>query len=105
MPFRRSSRSDVRVSGDKVLGGRVSVARATGGCLVCGSVDGNCVGESHGDPVINWQPAVSDSLKTFYVEDHVYVDRQITPRRKTRYLAAVKGSWITVDKATELGLI
>jgi hypothetical protein len=88
-----------------ILSGRVEILRAEGACIVCGDPSGNCVGDSHdGTPSVNWGAVEDTSPKTFYVTDDVFEDRWITPKRKTRVVAAARGSWITEAKARNLGL-
>jgi hypothetical protein len=43
--------------------------------------------------------------QTVLVEEDIYEDRQITPFTKARVIAHHKGSYVTVEKAKELGII
>lgn len=44
-------------------------------------------------------------VQTVLVEEDIYEDRQITPFTKTRVIVHHKGSYVTVDKAKELGIL
>jgi hypothetical protein len=44
-------------------------------------------------------------IQTVLVEENIYEDRQITPFTKVRVIVHHKGSYVTVDKAKELGII
>ena len=44
-------------------------------------------------------------IQTILVEEDIYEDRQITPFTKARVIVHHKGSYVTVEKAKELGIL
>lgn len=82
------------------------MVRGGGPCIVCGDSSGNCTGHfENGDSRITFVDKTENQNETFYVSENVYSEVNITPKRKTKVLAAAKGSWITETKARELGLL
>ncbi len=66
--------------------------------------DNETVGINH----IAFTDSTLETLKdtqTVLVEEDIYEDRQITPFTKARVIAHHKGSYVTVEKAKELGII
>ena len=75
-------------------------------CIVCGHPTGDCSGDS-GPPVNIAGLGTTDSLideQTFYLEEDIYEDRQITPFTKIRVLVYKKGKQIPLREAERLGL-
>ena len=44
-------------------------------------------------------------IQTILVEENIYEDRQITPFTKTSVIIHHKGSYVTVEKAKQLGIL
>lgn len=75
-------------------------------CIVCGHPTGDCVGDS-GPPKNIAGFGITDSLidsQTFYLEEDIYEERQITPFTKIKVLVHKKGKQIPLREAEELGL-
>jgi hypothetical protein len=86
----------------------VRLAKATReACPVCGHPTGDCAGElppPHrivGDN-IDTKPQPDPSV--LVPEDH-YEERQITPFTRVKVLVAAAGSYVTPERARELGLL
>ena len=79
-------------------------------CPVCGHPSGDCVPEDQQTPKIAFADSstkiasLADSQKIL-VEDDVFEDRQITPFTKITVRIAKKGSYVTIDRARELGIL
>jgi hypothetical protein len=76
-------------------------------CIVCGHPTGDCHGESAPLKGIAGF-GVTESLKkvqTFYVEQDIYEERQITPFTKIKVLVHRAGKHIPYLEAEKLGLI
>lgn len=91
------------------LFGNISINRATRQpCPVCGHPTGDCVGD--GEPlkkIFGLDSGVIQSLKekqTVLVEEDIYEDRQITPFTKARVIIHHSGSYITLERAKNLGI-
>lgn len=75
-------------------------------CIVCGHPTGDCAGES-GPPQNIAGFGTIDSLideQTFYLEEDIYEERQITPFTKIKVLIHKKGKQIPLREAEALGL-
>lgn len=103
--------SDTFRSQDTVFG--IPILRAgRDACPVCQHPTGDCIEHDDYEPVGINHIAFTDStietmkdVQTVLVEEDIYEDRQITPFTKTRVIIHHKGSYVTVDKAKELGII
>jgi hypothetical protein len=86
----------------------VQIIRATRQpCIVCGNKTGDCTVDG-AEPKHIVGIGLYESLDkktTVLVEEDIFEDRQITPFYKNKVLLARKGSYITVEKAKELGLL
>lgn len=88
--------------------GDIRIVPATrGACPVCGHPTGDCAGE---------QPAperiVGDRIEAkpttpvdVLVPENIYEVRQITPFTRARVLVAAKGTYVTAERAAELGIL
>lgn len=75
-------------------------------CIICGHPTGDCTGES-GPPEHIAGMGTTESLKkeqTFYLEEDIYEERQITPFNKIRVLVHKRGKQIPLAEAERLGL-
>lgn len=75
-------------------------------CIVCGHPTGDCTGDS-GPPASIAGFGTIDSLideQTFYLEEDIYEERQITPFNKIKVLVHKKGKQIPLREAEKLGL-
>ena len=100
--------SDVFRSSD-YLYGDIPISRADREpCVVCGHPTGDCKDKNDTTiPVVLFTSAVIETMKEsqlVLVEETVYGERQITPFTKSKVLLAKKGTYITVEKAIELGI-
>jgi len=97
-----------RDSATEKLGDGISILRATREpCPVCGHPTGDCDGEDGPPKKIVGLTGVIETLKelqTFLVEEDIYEDRQITPFTKARVIIHHKGSYVTLEKAKNLGI-
>ena len=77
-------------------------------CIVCGHPTGDCSPETHDKVQIAFATEVIDSLRDvqkILVEETVYENRRITPFTTARVILAKKGSYVTVERAKELGIV
>jgi hypothetical protein len=77
-------------------------------CIVCGHPTGDCSPESHEKVEIAFATQTLESFKDIQkilVEETVYENRQITPFTTARVIIVKKGSYVTVARAKELGII
>lgn len=82
-------------------------------CPVCGHPTGDCVGEDsrrpHRNPLTLGEAGmVMDGrtpADTILVEEDIWGERQITPFTVARVLLAAKGSYVSQEKARELGIL
>jgi hypothetical protein len=75
-------------------------------CIICGHPTGDCTGDSAPPEVIAGM-GVTEKLKeeqTFYLEEDIFVEKQITPFTKAKVLLHKKGSQIPLLEAERLGL-
>lgn len=77
-------------------------------CIICGHPTGDCKDKNDNKvPTIMFGSSVIQTMKEqqlVLVEESVYGERQITPFSKAKVLLAKKGTYITVEKAIELGI-
>lgn len=99
--------SDIFRSGDYVFGD-IPISKADRqACVVCGHPTGDCAPEHQEAPYIAFADTVIDSMKDkqlVLVKETVYGERQISPFTKAKVILARKGSYVTVEKAIELGI-
>ena len=92
---------------DVVLGG-IPVLRADRSpCPVCNHPTGDCSTSSASPHHIAFADSVIETLKEsqmILVEETVYEERQITPFSKVKVIAARKGSYVTLERAKQLGI-
>ena len=77
-------------------------------CIVCGHPTGDCSPETHEPLQIAFATEVLESFKDIQkilVEETVYENRKITPFTTARVILAKKGSYVTVERAKELGIV
>jgi hypothetical protein len=77
-------------------------------CIVCGHTTGDCLGDAT-DEVrifgIHHSTATATENTEILVEEDIVQETQITPFTKAKILVARKGSYISMAKAKELGII
>jgi hypothetical protein len=103
--------SDAFRNQDTVFG--IPILRAgRDACPVCQHPTGDCAQHEDNEAVGINHIAFTDSTletmkdtQTVLVEENIYEDRQITPFTKARVIVHHKGSYVTVDKAKELGIL
>lgn len=97
-----------RDSASEKIGDNISILRATREpCPVCGHPTGDCSGEDGPPQKIVGLTGVIESLKeiqTVLVEEDIYEERQITPFTKAKVIIHHKGSYVTLEKAKNLGI-
>lgn len=69
----------------------------------CSSTDSNKVNIAFGDA--NTRMESMKEIQKILVEDDIFEERQITPYTKISVRIAKKGSYVTIDRAIELGII
>lgn len=78
-------------------------------CPVCGHPTGDCTDANivKPDHILgeNLQSVSLKNDKMILVEEDIYENRQITPYTNTRVLIHRKGSYVTQDRARELGIL
>lgn len=93
---------------DDVVLGDIPIFRANREpCPVCKHPTGDCTTDTAIPTHVAFTDNVIESLKdlqTILVEENIYEDRQITPFTKTTVIVVHKGSYVTVEKAKELGI-
>ena len=77
-------------------------------CIVCGHPTGDC----HGTPVenlrifgVNHSVSTASDKAEILVEEDIIAETQITPFTKAKVLVARAGTYVSVAKAKELGII
>lgn len=93
---------------DDVVLGEIPILRADRGmCPVCKHPTGDCTTDTARPMHIAFADSVLETLKDsqmILVEEDIYEDRQITPFTKTTVITVHKGSYVTLEKAKELGI-
>lgn len=77
-------------------------------CLICGHPTGDCVGSSPQDVKIfgvHHSTATTNDKTEILVEEDIVEETQITPFTKAKVLVARKGTYVSVARAKELGII
>ena len=93
-----------------VVFGDIPILRADRqACPVCGHPTGDCIpGDvDHRPKHIAFTDSTLETLKesqTILVEEDIYEDRQITPFTTARVITVHKGSYVTIERAKELGI-
>lgn len=89
-----------------VLGGSVRIVRAKGTpCPVCGHPTGDCTGDELSDIDMIGKGGRMAPANSVYVEEDVLKEVQITPQTKTKIIVAHAGTYISQEKAKEIGLL
>ena len=94
-------------SNDMVLGGIPILRADRAPCPVCKHPTGDCTTDSAIPQHIAFTDSVIETLKDsqmILVEEDIYEDRQITPFTKTTVIVVHKGSYVTLERAKELGI-
>lgn len=78
-------------------------------CPVCGHPTGDCAGDSVKPTIVFGTPnqkisSLSGSQKVL-VEEDIYQERQISSHASMKVRIARKGSYVTLERALELGII
>lgn len=76
-------------------------------CLVCGHPTGDCADGAELPHVIfgaNVEHTPGAPIDVLVPED-IFGERQITPFTRARVLLAAKGTYVTADRAVELGIL
>lgn len=100
--------SEIFRSGDYIYGDIPFSKADRQPCIICGHPTGDCKDSNDSTaPVVLFGSVVIETMKErqlVLVEETVYGERQITPFTKSKVLLAKKGTYITVEKAIELGI-
>ncbi len=99
--------SDIFRNNDYVLGNIPITKADRQPCFVCGHPTGDCKPEHQEEPYIAFTSTVIQTMKEqqlVLVKETVYGERQISPFTKAKVILARKGSYVTVEKAIELGI-
>jgi hypothetical protein len=101
--------SDAFYTNDRVFGDIPILRADREPCLVCGHPTGDCTPDDHNpqDIHIDLSDSRLESLKNeklIYVDETIYGERQITPFTTAKVILARAGTYVTVDKARELGI-
>lgn len=78
-------------------------------CPVCGHPTGDCAGSSPESDIFfvtdnKYFDSLTDSQKIL-VEEDIYQERQISSYASIKVRLAKKGSYVTIDRARELGIV
>jgi len=77
-------------------------------CLICGHPTGDCADGAEAPHTIigeRVRPLKDHPQPTVFVPEDIFEERQITPFTRARVLAAAKGTYVTAERAQELGLL
>lgn len=87
----------------------VRIARASREpCMICGHPTGDCAEGAdipHTIIGLGIRQLEPRPQPTVLVPDNIYEERQITPFTRARVLIAAKGTYVSVERAKELGLL
>lgn len=102
--------SDFFYRNDRLFGDLPILRASAEPCIVCGHPTGDCTAESHNpqDTHISTTENNLDSMKDerlIYVFDTIYGEKQLTPYTTVKVTLAKAGTYVTVAKAKELGII
>lgn len=101
--------TDIFNSQDRLFGDIPILKADREPCLVCGHPTGDCKPADHNPQDIHI--ALTDNTletlkdeKLIYVDETIYGERQISPYTTAKVVLARKGSFVTLEKAKELGI-
>lgn len=102
--------SEMFYSKDTIFGD-ISILRASAEpCIVCGHPTGDCTPDSHNPQDIhisttnNNLSSMKDE-KLIYVDETIYGEKQLSSFATVKITLARAGTYVTVDRARELGII
>lgn len=88
--------------------GDIQLSRATREpCLVCGHPTGDCSADTAAPHHIFGADSVVETVKSsqmILVEETIYGEKQISPFTTAKVILAAKGTYVTLEKAKELGI-
>lgn len=88
--------------------GDIEITRASREpCLVCGHPTGDCSDDSAAPHHIFGADSVIQTVKSsqmILVEETIYGEKQISPFTTAKVILAAKGTYVTLEKAKELGI-
>ena len=101
--------TDIFNSQDRLFGDIPILKADREPCLVCGHPTGDCKPADHNpqDIYIAFVDSNLESVKEeklIYVDETIYGERQISPYTTAKVVLARKGSFVTLQKAKELGI-
>lgn len=101
--------SDIFYSNNRIYGDLPILRADREPCIVCGHPTGDCTPADHNPQDIHI--ALTDSTletlkdqKLIYVDETIYGERQITPYTTAKVILARAGTYVTPEKARELGI-
>lgn len=101
--------SDFFYRNDRLFGDLPILRASAEPCIVCGHPTGDCTSDDH-NPQDTHISAVDSNLssikdeKLIYVYETIYGEKQLTPYTTVKVTLARAGTYVTVDKAKELGI-
>ena len=101
--------TDIFNSQDRLFGDIPILKADREPCLVCGHPTGDCIPQNHNPQDIHIAFVDSNlestkEEKLIYVDETIYGERQISPYTTAKVVLARKGSFVTLEKAKELGI-
>ena len=95
---------------DRLFGDLPILRASAEPCIVCGHPTGDCTSDSHNpqDTHISTADNNLESMKEeklVYVYETIYGEKQLTPYTTVKVTLAKAGTYVTVAKAKELGII
>lgn len=101
--------TDIFSSQDRLFGDIPILRADREPCLVCGHPTGDCTSENHNPEdihiaFVNSNLESTKKEKLVYVDETIYGERQISPFTTAKVVLARKGSYVTLEKAKELGI-
>lgn len=101
--------TDIFNSQDRLFGDIPILKADREPCLVCGHPTGDCKPADHNpqDIRIAFVDSNLENIKEeklIYVDETIYGERQISPYTTAKVVLARKGSFVTLEKARELGI-
>lgn len=103
-PFRNDYGTGIRQSHKRIGDIEISMADRQP-CPVCGHPTGDCTSETTELPKTKLLGPMNSTEPLILVEEDFTEERNLTPYTKTRVLIHSKGSYITLSRARELGLM
>jgi hypothetical protein len=93
----------------EMLYGDIPFYRATREpCIICGHATGDCTGDTTHEVRIfgvHHSTSTTTDKTEILVEEDIVEETQITPFTKAKILVARKGTYVSVARAKELGII